>query len=306
MAKNRRAATLHGYVVIDKPGGWTSHDVVGRVRRILGERRVGHAGTLDPAAVGVLPIAVGYATRTVEYLASTSKSYRAEITFGFETDSADGDGVMIGSPRPICFSESELLAAICQFAGDLQQVPPMHSAVKIDGKRLYELARVGEEVEVAPRAITIHRIKCIRWESPVATIEMRCSKGTYVRSIARDLGRSLGMGAHLSNLVRTQTGPFSLADAITLDELARKFACEPWAEIAYHPDSVLHDLPAAIVGPERAIEWQQGKVLAVKECAGTVRVYDSMGRWLGVGSAVEEGNYVQPEKVILPERDGIQ
>ena len=306
MAKNRRSATLHGYIVIDKPGGWTSHDVVGRVRRILGERRVGHAGTLDPAAVGVLPIAVGYATRTVEYLASSNKSYRAEVIFGFETDSADGDGVMIGSQQSVEFSESELHAAISRFAGDLQQVPPMHSAVKVDGKRLYELARVGEKVDVAPRSITIHRIECVRWESPVATIEIVCSKGTFVRSIARDLGRNLGTGAYLSNLVRTQTGPFGLADAITLDELTRKFAREPWSEIAYHPDSVLHDLPAAIVGHERAIDWRQGKVLAVKKCAGTVRVYDSLGRWLGVGSAVEGGLNVQPEKVIIPERDSIQ
>lgn len=305
MAKNRRSANLHGYVVIDKPGGWTSHDVVERVRRILGERRVGHAGTLDPAAVGVLPIAVGYATRTVEYLACSHKAYRAEVTFGFETDSADGDGVLIGSRQPVTFSEEELFAAISRFEGDLLQVPPMHSAVKVDGKRLYELARVGEEVEVAPRPITIHRIACVGWEPPVATIEISCSKGTYVRSIARDLGRRLGLGAYLSNLVRTQTGPFTLADAITLDELTRQFACEPWSEIAYHPDSVLHDLPAAIVGPGRSIEWQQGKVLTVRKCAGTVRVYDSLGRWLGVGSTVEDGRWVQPEKVIIPERDSI-
>jgi len=301
MAKNRRSAKLHGYVVIDKPGGMSSHDVVSRVRRILGERRVGHAGTLDPAAVGVLPIAVGFATRTVEYLASSHKSYRAEITFGIETDSADGDGAMIGDAQPVTFSESELMTAIAGYTGDSLQTPPMHSAVKVDGKRLYELARAGETAEVAPRPITIHRIECVQWASPVATIEIDCSKGTYVRSIARDIGRSMGPGAYLSNLVRTRTGPFTLADAMTLEDLADQANHHPWTELAFHPDMVLHDLPAAVVGSERALEWRQGKLLKASQSSGVVRVYDTLGRWLGVGSAVEDGQYVQPEKVIISE-----
>ncbi len=303
MVRNRRAANLHGYLVIDKPGGWTSHDVVGRVRRILGERRVGHAGTLDPAAVGVLPVAVGLATRTVEYLASSSKSYLADVTFGFETDSADGDGSMIGEPQPGPFSEEELRAAIGRFAGEIEQTPPMLSAVKVDGKRLYELARRGEEVDVAPRIITIHSIECARWSSPVVTLEITCSKGTYVRSLARDLGRELGVGAYLSNLVRTRTGPFTLNDAMTLDELAARFEHGTWADFAFHPDSVLHNLPAVVVGPERARDWQQGKVLPISGCSGTVRVYDVRGRWLGVGTASAEagGYFLQPDKVIIPE-----
>lgn len=301
MAKNRRSAKLHGYVVIDKPGGMSSHDVVSRVRRILGERRVGHAGTLDPAAVGVLPIAVGFATRTVEYLASSHKSYRAEITFGIETDSADGDGTMIGDARPVTFSESELIASIARFSGDSLQVPPMHSAVKVDGKHLYEFAREGVAFDVPPRPITIHRIECVQWASPVATIAIDCSKGTYVRSVVRDLGRALGSGAYLSNLVRTRTGPFTLADAMTLDYLADQLNRRPWVELAFHPDTVLHDLPAAVVGSDRALEWRQGKMLQVSRTSGVVRVYDTLGRWLGVGSAVEDGRHVQPEKVIIPE-----
>jgi tRNA pseudouridine55 synthase len=301
MAKNRRSAKRHGYVVIDKPGGMSSHDVVSRVRRILGERRVGHAGTLDPAAVGVLPIAVGFATRTVEYLASSHKSYLAEITFGIETDSADADGTLVGEIRPVTFSASDLVKAVTRFAGDSLQSPPMHSAVKVDGKHLYELARAGLTVDVTPRSITIHRIACVRWASPVATIEIDCSKGTYVRSIARDLGRILGPGAYLSNLVRTRTGPFTLADAMTLDLLTDQLNRRPWAELAFHPDTVLLDLPAAVVGSERALEWRQGKMLQVSRTSGVVRVYDTHGRWLGVGTAVEDGRHVQPEKVIIPE-----
>lgn len=301
MAKNRRAARLHGYIVIDKPGGWTSHDVVGRVRRILRERRVGHAGTLDPAAVGVLPIAVGNATRTIEYLASASKSYRAEVTFGIETDSADGDGTMIGERQDVTFSDHDLRAALERFEGDQLQVPPMHSAIKVDGRRLYELARAGQEAEVAPRPITIHRIACVQWASPVATIEIDCSKGTYVRSIARDLGRALGCGAYLSNLVRTRTGPFTLATAMTLDELEDVVERRSWADFAYHPDVVLQEYSAAVVGPELALAWQQGKRIPVKPCAGPVRVYDAAGRWLGIGTTVEDGCFVQPEKVIVAE-----
>jgi tRNA pseudouridine55 synthase len=302
MPRNRRSASRHGWIVIDKPGGWTSHDVVSRVRRILGERRVGHAGTLDPAAVGVLPIAVGLATRTVEYLAGADKAYRAEITFGLETDSADGDGVLIGAPKAVNFGETQLRGALRGFAGPQEQVPPMHSALKVDGKRLYELARAGEEIEVQPRSIVIHAIDLVDWSTPVATVDITCSKGTYVRSIARDLGRRLGCGAYLSNLVRTSTGPFGLCDAMRLNEL-EEFTSRggDWVHYAFHPDTVLLDRPAVILSPDAAVAWNQGKVVPQAGFPGTIRVYDDAGNWLGVGTADDAGQTIKADKVVPTE-----
>lgn len=299
MARNRRAASRHGYLVIDKPGGWTSHDVVARVRRIAGERRVGHAGTLDPAAVGVLPVAIGLATRTVEYLAEASKAYRAEITFGIETDSADGDGLVTAQRGAGGLMREAVQAALASFRGPQMQVPPLHSAVQVDGTRLYELAHAGVApigIEIPARAIAIHSIDLVRWEHPVATVDIACSKGTYVRSIARDLGERLGTGAYLSNLVRTATGPFTLADAVTLDELEARLRNEPWAAIAAHPDRALEHLPALVVTDEQRVWWFQGKPLAIRAAPGDVRVYDSHGVWIGVGRS--DGREIRPSKVV--------
>lgn len=297
MARNRRAANRHGYLVIDKPGGWTSHDVVARVRRIVGERRVGHAGTLDPAAVGVLPIAVGLATRTVEYLSEARKSYRAEITFGVETDSADGDGIVTSTRGADGLTADQVIAALRTFQGVQMQVPPLHSAVQVDGKRLYELAHAGLEAPVIPaREIEIHAIDLVGWNAPVAEVGIVCSKGTYVRSIARDLGERLGTGAYLSNLVRTATGPFTLADAMTLDDLARRLATESWAAVAQHPDRAVEHLPAVLVDADERVAWFQGKQLDIRAADGDVRVYDSDGIWIGIGES--NGQQIQPSKVV--------
>ena len=300
MARNRRSAARHGYIAIDKPGGWTSHDVVARVRRIVGERRVGHAGTLDPAAVGVLPVAVGLATRTVEYLSDAAKTYHAEITFGIETDSADGDGTVTAQRGADGVTREAVESALEAFQGPQMQVPPLHSAVQIDGKRLYELAHAGLEApEIPARAIEIHAIDLVQWEHPVATAEITCSKGTYVRSIARDLGERLGTGAYLSNLVRTATGPFTLADAMTLEDLESRLASEPWAAVAAHPDRALEHLPALVVNAGQRIAWYQGKTLPLVAPLGECRVYDSSGVWIGVGRS--NGETIQPAKVVALE-----
>ena len=297
MAKHRRSATRHGYLVIDKPGGWTSHDVVARVRRIVGERRVGHAGTLDPAATGVLPVAVGLATRTVEYLTASRKAYRAEITFGIETDSADGDGMVVDRRGADDLSREAVEAALATFRGLQMQVPPLHSAVQVGGRRLYELAHAGLEApDIPARAIEIHALDLVRWDHPVATVDIVCSKGTYVRSIARDLGERVGTGAYLSNLVRMSTGPFTLADALTLANLEIRLANEPWEAIAFHPDRAVDHLPAVVATPGQRTAWFQGKVLAIAAPAGDVRVYDSDGVWIGVG--MSDGVSIQPSKVI--------
>ncbi len=300
MARNRRHATHHGYVVIDKPAGWTSHDVVARARRIIGERRVGHAGTLDPAATGVLPLAVGLATRTVEYLANADKAYRATIRFGVTTDSADGDGDVIATADASHLSLDALRPVIETFTGDIMQKPPMHSAIKVDGKRLYELARAGKEAEVKPRPVTIHEMTVIGWNSPDLTLDITCSKGTYIRSIARDLGEAVGTGAHLGGLVRTRTGPFTLDDAISLDQLESRLASEGWTAVSLPPDAVLVGMPAISLDEDHSVAWSQGKRLAgldVDGSEGPVRAYDTHDRWLGVGELDGDGT-VRPVKVI--------
>jgi len=299
MAKRKTRGLYHGYLIIDKPAGMTSHDVVGRVRRVLGERRVGHAGTLDPAAVGVLPIAVGLATRTVEYLSGASKSYLAEITFGVTTDSHDADGVVTDVRDATSLTREAVEVAILSFAGRQMQVPPAHSAIKVEGQRMYELARRGESVELSARPVTIHDIRLTAWVPPVAEVFVHCSKGTYIRSLARDLGECLETGAFMSNLVRVQTGPFTLEDAVRLDDLEELLETERWENIAAHPDSSLLDRDAIILDGETATLWCHGTSVNVDTRGGIVRVYDEEGTWLGVGEADDAGRQVRPLKVVL-------
>lgn len=295
----RSAGKYHGYLIIDKPGGWTSHDVVGRVRRVLNERRVGHAGTLDPAAVGVLPLAVGDATRTIEYLAGATKSYVAEVTLGLTTDSYDGDGRVTGITDASAIERATVEAALDAFRGEIDQVPPMFSAIHVGGRRLHELARAGVEIERAARRITISELRLTDWDPPVFSLFIDCSKGTYVRSLVHELGERLGVGAYLSNLVRVRTGPFTLADAVRLDDLPALLETEPWELIAVHPDVAVQDRRAAVIGPAASLRWSHGSSLACVGHAGEImRVYDDAGAWLGVGQVVPDTPLLRPLKVV--------
>jgi tRNA pseudouridine55 synthase len=298
MAKRATRGKYHGFVVIEKPAGVTSHDVVSSVRRMTGERRVGHAGTLDPAAVGVLPIAVGLATRTVEYLSESSKGYLAEFTFGVTTDSLDGDGTVTEIRDAVDLTRDQVEQALSPFRGDIQQVPPMYSAIKIDGQPLYERARKGEQVELDVREVTIHALDIVTWAHPVLEVFVHCSKGTYIRSLARDIGEAVGTGAYMSNLIRVSTGPFSLEDAWILDELSELIERGEWEDIAAHPDMAMHDRPAIVLAEEHATIWKHGSSLPADVPDGLVRVYDVLGNWLGVGSGDRETGTVKPEKVV--------
>lgn len=299
--KGRRQATRHGYIVIDKPVGWTSHDVVARVRRLVDERRVGHAGTLDPAATGVLPVAIGLATRTVEYLAAADKAYRASIRFGITTDSADAEGDVTSTVNASHLQLSQINEALPAIRGDIMQRPPMHSAIRVDGRRLYDLARKGEEIEVAARPVTIHQLDVADWSPPDLTLDITCSKGTYIRSIARDLGELVGTGAHLATLRRTRTGPFTLTDAMTLDDLADRLESDGWSTVAMAPDAVLDHLRVVELDTAQAMDWSHGKKI-IMESAGpaaeTIRAYDGHGHWLGIGQTDQSGHLLQPVKVI--------
>lgn len=289
MARRSQPSRLHGFLVIDKPAGWTSHDVVGRVRRLVGERHVGHAGTLDPAATGVLPVAVGDATRIIEFLASDSKTYLAEVTFGVETDTADMDGRVIATADVSGLTRQSVEAALARFRGPIAQVPPMHSAVRIGGQRLYEAARRGETVEREPRHVTIHRLELVDWEPPTATLIVDCSKGTYIRSLATDLGDAVGTGAYLSNLVRLRTGPFTIAEAWTLAELEDVFADGAdtvWSDVAVHPDRVIERWPAIVLDEAGERRWASGQAIpGPVSKTEPVRAYSIVGQWLGVGEA---------------------
>lgn len=210
---------MEGVLLVDKPQGLTSHDVVYRLRRKLGMKKIGHAGTLDPMATGLLIMLIGKATRISQYLMSTDKVYEGEATLGVVTDSQDAEGEMMET-RPVPpLPESAVRDAMKGFLGDQYQTPPMHSAVKIDGVKLYHLARKGEEVEREPRFIRVMSFDLLSFASPKLSFRLQCTKGTYVRTIAHDLGQKLGCGAHLSALRRTASGKFEIKDGVTLDQL---------------------------------------------------------------------------------------
>lgn len=289
---------LHGIVVIDKPAGWTSHDVVGWVRRWAGEKKVGHAGTLDPAATGVLPVALNDATRVLEFLTDASKAYLADITFGVATDSADGDGTVIAvsDRRP---SLEEVADALDGFRGSIEQTPPRHSAIRIDGQRAYDLARAGVEIEMPSRTVEIHLIDVCGWDGETAQIHIECSKGTYIRSIARDLGEVVGIPSYLSNLVRTRSGPYTLDDAWTIGELEQVDAAWHWEAIALHPDSAVSDWPAIVMTVDQEADWGFGRPITISSHAHdrSARVYDSTGRWRGIARRSEDTIW-SPSRVI--------
>jgi tRNA pseudouridine55 synthase len=214
-----QAKEMEGVLIVDKPQGLTSHDVVYRLRRKLGMKKIGHAGTLDPMATGLLIMLIGKATRISQYLMSTDKVYEGEATLGVVTDSQDAEGEMMET-RPVPeLSESAVREVMKGFLGDQYQIPPMHSAIKIDGVKLYHLARKGEEVEREPRFIRVSSFELLSFAPPKLTFRLHCTKGTYVRTIAHDLGQKLGCGAHLSALRRTASGKFELNQGLTLEQI---------------------------------------------------------------------------------------
>ncbi|HKP54832.1 MAG TPA: tRNA pseudouridine(55) synthase TruB [Chloroflexia bacterium] len=271
---------MDGIFNINKPHGLTSHDVVARVRRILRQwqtrettdiqnpkSKVGHAGTLDPMATGVLPVVVGKATRLVEYLADADKAYRAGLFLGATSDTYDREGVITLTPEviaPPCQAVEEALEA---FRGEIDQLPPMHSAIKVGGKKLYELARKGVEIERQPRHVTITRLELEVYKPPVLQMFVECSKGTYIRSLAHDLGAALGTGAYLTALQRTRHGPFTIEGATTLEGLAAAFEEGTWQESLYPPDYILMGWRKHIVTPAEELDLLQGRPLRLPHIA---------------------------------------
>lgn len=236
-----------GILNVDKPAGMTSHDVVNAVRKIAGTRRVGHAGTLDPMATGVLLICVGQATRIAEYIMQSPKTYVAEVRFGQATTTYDAEGDVVGESSTAHLTAEGLRDALATFVGTIRQRAPAFSAVKQDGEPLYRRARRGEPVEPPVREVHIYRAEMARWEPPVATVEVECSPGTYIRSLAHDWGQRVGSGAHLKSLRRVRSGRFSVEDAIPLARLQEAAADGDWERFLTPMDEALLDMPALVL-----------------------------------------------------------
>lgn len=276
--KKRPDSGVSGCVVIDKPSGCTSHDIVDQVRRALGTRKVGHAGTLDPDATGVLVLGIGTGTKLLQFVTGTDKSYVGEIVFGSETSTLDAGGDVIAT-HEMTLSAEAVAGASEQFVGDIEQIPPMVSAIKVDGKRLHELAREGKEVEREPRPVTVHRFDTAPTDDPlVYRAEVDCTSGTYIRTLAADIGTALGGGAHLRNLRRTAVGPFTLETARTVEDL----------ELTPVGD-LLRGMPVLSVDEEMARRVSHGQELGPAGGEGYLAVTNEEGDLLAVYQA-RDGN----------------
>jgi tRNA pseudouridine55 synthase len=297
---------LNGILNVDKPAGITSYGVVARIKRLSGERRVGHAGTLDPDATGVLPICLGKATRIVEYLSDASKTYLACIVLGVSTDTYDASGQVLQRGDAFDIDRTKLESALAQFRGPISQIPPMYSALKHDGQPLYKLARAGINIERKSRNITIFRLEIIDWHSPSVSLEIECSKGTYIRSLAHDIGQALNCGAYLKNLVRTKYGPFDIKSAVSLPQIEDAFREGNWEGLPHPVDYVLQGYRAVVISEAAEKSMKQGNTFTLEQAeaqdkTATVRcrAYAQDGRFLGILRYLPDGGLWQPEKVFF-------
>ena len=294
---------MDGILNVDKPPGKTSFSIVAQVRRLCGERRVGHGGTLDPEACGVLPVCLGQGTRIIEFLLDLSKVYRAEIKLGVATDTYDAAGKVTQQRDPSRISRGQLESALTSFRGFIKQTPPMYSALRYHGQRLYELARDGVTVRRESRLAKIYSLKLIDFNSPLVTVEVECGRGTYIRSLAHDLGEILGCGAHLKTLVRLRYGPFDIADAVSLPQLEDAFGHNSWQHLVYPMDTVLSHWVAVVVNKEQERVVRNGGPLLLGDGSdgasveGRCRAYSRDGHFLAVLRFNSESGQWQPEKV---------
>lgn len=296
----------NGVLNIYKEKGFTSHDVVAKMRGILQQKKIGHTGTLDPDAVGVLPVCLGNATRLADMLTDRDKEYEAAMRLGVKTDTQDLSGTVL-EEKPVAVSEAEVETVIQSFAGSYEQVPPMYSALKVNGKRLYELAREGREVERRPRSVALYRIEILSMQLPEVSIRVSCSKGTYIRTLCHDIGEKLGCGAVMSSLKRTKSGCFTLDTAITLSELER-LRDEKNVEKVLIPVDAMFDELAQVHVPDIYIKAvQNGNLFSLHQIMERrmfgpneeVRVYDGTGRFYGIYTFDREEGVFKPRKMFL-------
>jgi len=294
--------SVDGILNILKPPGKTSFAVVSLLRHLSGEPRIGHAGTLDPEASGVLILCLGQGTRIIEFLAEATKTYQAEIQLGITTETYDASGKVIQRCDPSFVTEEQVKQVLHSFCGSIEQTPPMYSALKYKGERLYQLAWEGIEVPRKPRRVQLSRLELLEWQPPIITIEVECSAGTYIRSLAQDIGLALGCGAHLRRLVRLKSEPFHIAEAIPLPLIEEAFHHGYWQHFLYSIDEVLLGWRAAILGEESEALVRKGRSIPLgdgsplTQPADRCRAYSSDGRFLAVLYRKEESLW-HPEKV---------
>ena len=283
-------STTSGILLLDKPVGLTSNAALGRAKRVLGIKKAGHTGTLDPMASGLLILCFGEATKVSGFLLDADKTYVAEATLGVTTDSEDAEGQVVEEKPVPELDQADIEKVLDAFRGPIEQVPPMYSALKHKGERLYDMARRGEVIERPPRAVTIHQLNLLGYQAPKLDLAVTCSKGTYIRSLVRDVGQALGCGAHLSALRRTFSAPFQLSDAISLDTLDGLKA-EEARSLLQPADVALAHLPELQLDPQQAIRLQHGQKLAGLAAVepGLVRVYAER-TFLGIGETDGQGH----------------
>lgn len=290
---------MDGIFNINKPTGITSHDVVAIIRKHMKQKRVGHAGTLDPLASGVLPICVGQGTRVAEYLSESGKAYQAEIQFGSATDTYDAEGTITATASSAELTLTTIEETIEQFRGPQMQYPPLYSAIKIEGQPAYKRARAGEALALEPRPIVIYTLEILAWNPPRLTLAIECSKGTYIRSLAHDLGMHIGCFAYLQALTRTRSGPFTLADSITLEQFAAAVETNTIQDYSFPFDKALEQYPAIKLNAETAERVKHGNTFtnAVANNSDLARVYDINEVFIAIAEWNEEQQTWQPRKV---------
>ena len=275
---------MNGIVIIDKPAGWTSQDVVSKLRGVLHTKRIGHGGTLDPMATGVLPVFVGRATRGVEFFEHAEKTYEAVLQLGITTDTEDTSGAVL-EEKEVSVTEADLLAVLPRFRGEIMQIPPMYSALKVNGKKLYELARAGKEVERQSRPITIHELELLEFGGNTVRLRVHCSKGTYIRTLCKDIGNALGCGGCMAALRRVRAGEYTIEEAVPLQTLLD--SDDP--ELYLRPvDSMFRNLPAVTLTEKQETRCRNGNSFTLGSADGTYRVYSQAGEFLAL-SKVDSG-----------------
>ena len=296
---------IHGIINVYKEKGYTSHDVVAKLRGIAGQKKIGHTGTLDPDAEGVLPVCLGKATKVCELLTDKDKTYRAVLFLGQTTDTQDASGTVLGTSDISNLNEAQVTEAVQSFVGEYAQIPPMYSALKVGGKKLYELAREGKTVERKARNVMIHSIKILRVDLPRAEMEVSCSKGTYIRTLCHDIGEKLGVGGCMESLLRVQVGRFVLADSLRLSEIQKAKEDGNLEKILQPIDSVFEQYRAVRIRPDQEKRLQNGNSfrkpdrLQNYDDQEMVRVYDSNGHFAAVYRYVEKDHEFRIVKMFL-------
>lgn len=275
---------MNGIVIVDKPQGWTSQDVTARLRRVFQTRRIGHGGTLDPMATGVLPVFVGRATRGVEFFEHAEKVYETTLRLGMTTDTEDISGTVLTS-RGVSVTEEQVLAVLPRFRGEILQVPPMYSALKVNGQKLYDLARKGKEVPREPRPITIHELTYLGMEENGIRLRVHCSKGTYIRTLCKDIGEALGCGGCMASLRRISAGEYTVQEAVPLQELLDTEEPEKYLRTV---DTMFRNHPKVTLTPNQEKRCRNGNSFSVPHPDGTYRAYSQSGEFLMLAK-VENG-----------------